>query len=96
VTCKVNEKSIFSDKEVLKKLANLEVQPVVIDMTGRDTDMVKDLSRVDRETLPVNLVYPSNYSANKDGYPAIILEGTVLPGQALEALKIVEQWSKEG
>ena len=63
-------------------------------MTGRDKDMVKDLERVNRTIIPVNLVFPSNYSAEEGGVPAILLEGTISPQDALDALDIVEKLSK--
>ena len=66
-------------------------------MTGRDPEMIKDLARADRSVIPVNLIYPSNYSAKgKGGYPAIILEESISATDALEALEIIGKWSEEG
>jgi len=44
---------------------------------------------------PINIVYPSNYSASNDGYPAILIENLFSASEALEALEIAERWSNE-
>jgi len=62
-------------------------------MTGREKDMTNDLARADRKIIPVNLIYPPNYSAEEGGVPAIMLEGTISPQDALDALEIIEQFA---
>jgi len=81
---------------VLDKLAELNVEPVVVDMTARDQEMVADLARADRKIIPVNIVYPSNYSPEKGGVPAILLEGILTPQNALDTLDIIEKFAEQG
>lgn len=66
-----------------KKLKELGVQLVKIDMTSNQDDLKNELARADRKTIPVNLIYPANYSAEN---PAIMLEEIISPKDALEAL----------
>jgi thiol:disulfide interchange protein len=59
-------------------------------MTNNDQRIAKDLDRVDRVQIPVNLIYPSNYPEE----PAILLEGLFGPSEALEALSKAEEFSE--
>ena len=78
----MNEKRVFSDSAVQKKLEELGVALVKVDMTGNEQVYKKDLARAERSNIPVNLVYPADYPAR----PAILLEELISPAQALEAL----------
>ncbi len=62
-------------------------------MTARGKATGDDLARADRSTIPVNLIYPPNYSAEKGGIPAILLEETISPQDALDTLDIIEQFA---
>lgn len=96
----MNETVVFSGNteasaKVLAKLKELNVQPVKVDFTSTDPKKSKDLLRTGRTALPINIVYPSNYSASNDGYPAILIENLFSASEALEALEIAERWSNE-
>jgi len=67
------------------------VQLVKVDMTNRAQVYTKDLLRVDRSTIPVNLIYPASYPEQ----PAILLEEMISAGQILEALKRVAPTESE-
>ncbi len=58
-------------------------------MTNNDQRISKDLDRVDRVQIPVNLIYPSNYPEE----PAILLEGLFGPGEAIKALEKAAKFS---
>lgn len=55
---------------------------VVVDDTGKEPRIARDLKRVDREIIPVNLVYPPNYPDE----PAILLEEIISADDALKVL----------
>jgi hypothetical protein len=59
---------------------------VVNDDTSMLERNAKELSRVDRGQLPVNLLYPPNYPEE----PAILLEELISPADVLEALGRLE------
>ena len=61
------------------------MQLVKVDMTDNEQIHVKDLSRVDRKNLPVNLIYPPDYPNR----PAILLEEVIWANNAVEALERV-------
>ncbi len=70
----------------MKKLDDLGVQLVVVDDTLREERIARDLSRADRNLIPVNLIYPPNYPEE----PAILLEAIISPGDALRVLERME------
>lgn len=83
LTCKLNEKRIFSNSAVIDKVKQLGVQMVLVDMTAQEQEKTDDLSRADRKIIPVNLIYPADYPKR----PAILLEEMISPEQVLEALE---------
>ena len=93
-TCQVNEKRVFSNELVKKKLKELGVMLVAADMTvdEESEDVVADLFRADRVTISTYLVYPANYPES----PAILLEEWISPDDVLKALdRIAPQKSTE-
>ncbi len=86
LTCRLNEKRVFPDKQVLERLRELGVCLIMVDMTTVTEEMTKDLSRADRKIIPVNLIYPADYPAR----PAILLEELISPQDALDALNRVK------
>lgn len=52
------------------------------DTLERTQEIKRDLARADRSVIPVNLIYPADPSE-----PAIMLEGTIGPKEALEAIR---------
>ncbi len=87
MTCIFNEKRVFSNDEVLEKLKELDVELIVVDDTSREERIARDLKRVNRSNIPVNLIYPPNYPEE----PAILLEELISPDDALVALARMEQ-----
>ena len=77
---------MFSNEAVLKKLEDLGVALVKVDMTGNEAIYTKDLNRCERSNIPVNLVYPADYPKR----PAILLEELFSPKQALQALERIK------
>ncbi len=71
----------------MAKLKELNVEFVVVDDTLREERIAKDLLRVGRSNIPVNLIYPPNYPEE----PAVMLEANISPADALVALERMEQ-----
>lgn len=65
----------------------LNVQLVVVDDTLVEERIAKDLKRVDRSIIPVNLIYPPNYPEE----PAILIEALFGPAEALKVLERMEK-----
>lgn len=91
VTCQTNKKLIFSNKEVLEKMKELNVEYIIADYTSMDENISIDLTRMDQEAIPVNLVYPTNYPTE----PAVLLKEVITPGQALKTLERMEKIQKQ-
>ena len=83
----MNEKRVFSNDEVLKKLEELDVELVVVDDTLREERIATDLKRANRSILPVNLIYPPNYPEE----PAILIDALFGPNEALKILARMEE-----
>lgn len=73
---------MFSSAAVKKRLDELGVELIKVDMTINEQILTKDLARAERKNIPVNLIYPADYPAR----PAILLEELFGPAQALKAL----------
>ena len=71
----------------MAKLEELDVEMVVVDDTLREARIAKDLKRVDRSLLPVNLIYPPNYPEE----PAIMIDALFSPADALKVLDRMEK-----
>ena len=85
-TCQLNKQRIFSNAAVKKRLSELGVHLVRVDMSRNDEALTRDLKRADRSVIPVNLIYPADYPRRK----AILLEELLSPADALEALEKVK------
>lgn len=66
----------------MDRIKELGVRLVKVDMTGNEQLYKTDLARAERNNIPVNLIYPTDYPNR----PAILLEEIFGPSQALEAL----------
>ncbi len=77
---------MFSREAVIRKLEQLGVALVKVDMTGNEEIYTRDLARAERSNIPVNLVYPADYPAR----PAILLEELISPQNALDALSQIQ------
>lgn len=80
----MNEKRVFSDKEVQERIKELNVVLIAADLSKNDEQIAKDLGRTDRTQIPVNLIYPADPKE-----PAILLEEIISPADALKALDLV-------
>lgn len=88
-TCIFNKKVIFNDEELLSKLDSENLIFVKADLTENDPVIAKDLSRVNRAQIPVNLLY----SPNKE--KAILLEELIPTEDVTKGLEKLEYFKKK-
>lgn len=81
LSCKVNEKIIFSSNAVLAAFAERKVQLMTADWTNGDETITKALAEFGRSGVPFYLVYPP-----KAGAAPIPLPEVLTPGLVVEAL----------
>jgi len=81
LTCQVNKGVVFASKDVLRKFDAFGVVPVKADYTRYDPTIADDLRNFQRDSVPLNVVYP----AGKPDAP-IVLPTVLTPGLVLDAL----------
>ena len=72
---------MFSNKEVLAKLNELDVILIKADDTIADPRIKADLARFNRSNLPVNIIIPDD-----PDQPLIMMPELINPAEALQAL----------
>jgi|TARA_B110000908_G_C10032234_1_gene347946 thiol:disulfide interchange protein len=78
----VNESRVFSNKEILAKLKELNVLLIKADNTKRLQTISDDFPRYGRVALPVNVIAPADPNA-----PVIVMPEVFGPEEALKALE---------
>jgi thiol:disulfide interchange protein DsbD len=82
LTCKVNEKTVLADDEVVEKLKTSGIVSLKADWTSRDPDITRLLGKFGRSGVPLYVVFP----AGKPDQP-IILPEVITSGIVIEALE---------
>lgn len=80
-TCQANKRVVFGSAEVLRLLADKKVALLKADWTNRDPAITRELARLGRSAVPVNLVYKPGAAE-----PAMLPE-LLTPGIVLDALR---------
>ncbi len=78
---KLNEKRIFEDQEVMRKLVDTGVAFIWADLTERDPEVEAELKRYGRVTVPTDLLFPGDPDR-----PMITLSEVISKEEALRAL----------
>ena len=78
LTCKVNEKTVLTSKEVVDKLRAMNVLAVRADWTNRNPEITKLLSKFGRSGVPLYVIFPPGRSSNPIVLPEVITSGIVL------------------
>jgi thiol:disulfide interchange protein DsbD len=81
LTCKVNEKAVIGDDDVINKFKSLDVIAVRADWTNRNPDITQLLAKFGRSGVPLYVIFP----AGKPGEP-IVLPEVITTGIVLDAL----------
>jgi len=82
LTCKVNERTVLADNDVIEKFRDLDVVAVKADWTNRNPDITRLLAKFGRSGVPLYVVFPPGRPEEAIILPEVITEGIVL-----EALK---------
>jgi thiol:disulfide interchange protein DsbD len=81
LTCKVNERTVLADQDVVQKLRSSGIVAIRADWTNRNPEITELLQKFGRSGVPLYVVFP----AGKPTQP-IVLPEVVTPGMVLEAL----------
>jgi thiol:disulfide interchange protein DsbD len=81
LTCKVNEKTVLADKDVVNALKRNNVVTMKADWTNRNETITRLLQKFGRSGVPLYVVFP----AGKPTEP-IVLPEVITPGIVIEAL----------
>ncbi len=84
ITCKANERVVFSSSEVRERFRDLDVAMVKADWTNRNPDITRALSEFNRSGVPLYLLY------NADGSAPQVLPELLTPGIVMNALSNLE------
>ncbi|TVQ64823.1 MAG: thiol:disulfide interchange protein [Balneolaceae bacterium] len=80
ITCKANERIVFSSQRVRDRFADLGFVMVKADWTNRNPEITRALASFGRNGVPFYVIYPGN------GAEPVILPELLTPGIVLEAL----------
>lgn len=81
LTCKVNEKSVLTDRRIVERLRTGSIIPIKADWTNRNPEITQMLAKFGRSGVPLYVVFP----AGKPHAP-IILPEVITTGIVLDAL----------
>jgi len=81
LTCKVNEKTVLADEEVVEKFRTSELVSLKADWTSRDPDITRLLAKFGRSGVPLYVIFPEG----KPDQP-IILPEVITSGMVVEAI----------
>jgi thiol:disulfide interchange protein DsbD len=81
LTCKVNEKTVLADEEVIRKFKSAGIVAIKADWTNRNPDISRLLSKFGRSGVPLYVIFP----AGKPNQP-IVLPEVITSGIVLEAI----------
>jgi thiol:disulfide interchange protein DsbD len=81
-TCKVNERTVLADEDVVQKLRDHEVVTLLGDWTNRDPVITQVLRKYGRSGVPFYAIYPAGRLDEAIVLPEVITESIVM-----EALK---------
>jgi thiol:disulfide interchange protein/DsbC/DsbD-like thiol-disulfide interchange protein len=78
LTCKVNEKSVLSDRSVIDTFRRLNVTAFKADWTTRNPEITQLLTKFGRSGVPLYVIFPPGRPSHPIVLPEIITTGIVL------------------
>lgn len=81
LTCKVNERTVLADREVVRKLRTEGLVTMKADWTNRNPDITRLLQKFGRSGVPLYVLFP----AGRPTQP-IVLPEVITPGIVIEAI----------
>ncbi|OVE76102.1 hypothetical protein BVX98_06380 [bacterium F11] len=86
LTCKVNEKIVFSNEKVISKFREMKIDAFKADWTNKNDIITKALQKYGRSGVPVYVIYDPNDPLNPRLLPEVLTPRIVL--DALEAITV--------
>lgn len=78
LTCKVNEKSVLTDRSVIEKFRSMNIIAVKADWTTRNPEITQLLAKFGRSGVPLYVIFPPGRRSSPIVLPEIITTGIVL------------------
>jgi thiol:disulfide interchange protein/DsbC/DsbD-like thiol-disulfide interchange protein len=82
LTCKVNEKAVLADAEVVAAIRTSGLVPIRADWTNRNPEITRLLAKFGRSGVPLYVIFPPGKSSQP-----LILPEVITPGIVLEAIQ---------
>lgn len=82
LTCKVNERTVLANSDVVNQLKSLNVVTMKADWTNRDPVIGELLAKFKRSGVPLYVIFPAG-----KGSDPIVLPEVITPGLVIEKLK---------
>jgi thiol:disulfide interchange protein DsbD len=82
LTCKVNEKSVLTDRSVIEKFRTLNITAFKADWTTRNPEITQLLAKFGRSGVPLYVIFPPGRRSSPIILPEIITTGIVLDALA--------------
>ena len=78
LTCKVNERSVMANQDVIDKFRNSGIVPIRADWTNRNPDITKLLAKFGRSGVPLYVIFPAGRPTAPIILPEVITSGIVI------------------
>jgi thiol:disulfide interchange protein DsbD len=78
LTCKVNEKTVLADHEVIGRFTSLGIVAVKADWTNRNPEITRLLAQFGRSGVPLYVIFPAASPDRPIVLPEVITKGIVL------------------
>lgn len=78
LTCKVNEKTVLTDRKVIERFKTERIVAIKADWTNRNPDITRLLTRFGRSGVPLYVIFPSGRPTSPIVLPEVITSGIVL------------------
>jgi thiol:disulfide interchange protein/DsbC/DsbD-like thiol-disulfide interchange protein len=78
LTCKVNEKTVLTNREVVEKFKSHDLVAVKADWTNRNPDITRLLAKFGRSGVPLYVIFPAGRPTEPIVLPEVITSGIVL------------------
>jgi len=78
LTCKVNEKTVLSDADVIGRFASAGIAAVKADWTNRNPEITRLLAQFGRSGVPLYVIFPASTPDRPIVLPEVITKGIVL------------------
>lgn len=78
LTCKVNEKTVLANDEVIQKFKSAGIVPVKADWTNRNPDITRLLTKFGRSGVPLYVIFPAGKANQPIVLPEVITTSIVV------------------